>query len=81
MIATLVDDTTYSVAGDHGGVQRRSQQIPIVFAGAGLSSKDISARARSVDIMPTVLAELGIKPTYRLDGRALQLPKSHRHRH
>lgn len=81
VIATLVDDTTYSVAGDHGGVQRRSQQIPIVFAGAGLSSKDISARARSVDIMPTVLAELGIKPTYRLDGRALQLPKSHRHRH
>jgi arylsulfatase A-like enzyme len=34
VIATLVDDTTYSVAGDHGGIQRRSQQIPIVFAGA-----------------------------------------------
>ena len=35
LIATLVDDTTYSVAGDHGGIQRATQQIPIVFAGGG----------------------------------------------
>ena len=35
LIATLPDDTTYSVAGDHGGIQRAAQQIPIVFAGAG----------------------------------------------
>ena len=41
LIATLPDNTTYSVAGDHGGIQRAAQQIPIVFAGAGLSSKDV----------------------------------------
>lgn len=77
VIATLVDDTTYSVAGDHGGIQRRSQQIPIVFAGAGLSSKDIHGGVRSVDIMPTVLAELGIAPTKPMDGHAWKLPKQH----
>lgn len=75
VIATLIDDTTYSVAGDHGGIQRRSQQIPIVFAGANLSSKDLRGGVRSVDITPTVLAQLGIKPTARMDGRALRLPQ------
>jgi arylsulfatase A-like enzyme len=79
VVATLVDDTTYSVAGDHGGVQRRAQQIPIVFAGAGLSAKDLKGEVRSVDIMPTVLAELGIKPTRTMDGRALNLPRSNSH--
>ena len=44
LIATLPDNTTYSVAGDHGGIQRAAQQIPIVFAGAGLSSKDVHGR-------------------------------------
>ncbi len=75
MIATLVDDTTYSVAGDHGGIQRRSQQIPIVFAGGGVGSKDLSGGVRSVDIMPTILKAMQIKPTHKLDGKAYQLPK------
>ncbi len=44
VIATLPDDTTYSVHGDHGGIQRASQQIPIVFAGAGLPSRVIIGR-------------------------------------
>ncbi len=74
VIATLLDDTTYSVAGDHGGIQRRTQQIPIVFAGGGVGSKDLSAQVRSVDIMPTVLRALGIAPTHSLDGRAYALP-------
>ena len=33
LVATLPDNTTYSVLGDHGGIQRTTQQIPIVFAG------------------------------------------------
>lgn len=73
IIGTLVDDTTYSVAGDHGGIQRRTQQIPIVFAGAGLGPRDIGAPVRSVDIMPTLLAELGLEPTSDLDGKAYDL--------
>ena len=75
VIATLVDNTTYSVAGDHGGIQRRAQQIPIVFAGGAVGSKDLSGGVRSVDIMPTILKSLGIKPTHKLDGKAYQLPK------
>ena len=74
LIATLPDDTTYSVAGDHGGIQRATQQIPIVFAGAGLSSRDIKAPVRSVDIMPTILKAMGITPTYPMDGVAYPLP-------
>lgn len=73
IIGTLIDDTTYSVAGDHGGIQRRTQQIPIVFAGAGLGPRDIGAPVRSVDIMPTLLAELGLEPTSHLDGKAYDL--------
>jgi predicted AlkP superfamily pyrophosphatase or phosphodiesterase len=73
LIATFIDDTTYSVAGDHGGIQARTQQIPIVFAGGGLGSDDIGAPVRSVDIMPTILRQLGIRPTSRLDGRAWDL--------
>jgi hypothetical protein len=79
VIATLPDDTTYSVAGDHGGIQRASQQIPIVFAGAGLSGKDLAAEVRSVDILPTILKAMGIQPTYPMDGVAYTLPTSTHH--
>ncbi|QBR91805.1 alkaline phosphatase family protein [Nocardioides euryhalodurans] len=76
LVATLPDDTTYSVLGDHGGIQRTSQQIPIVFAGAGLSGKDLRAEVRSVDIMPTILRALGITPSYDMDGKAYRLPRT-----
>ena len=76
LVATLPDDTTYSVLGDHGGIQRTSQQIPIVFAGADLSGKDLRAEVRSVDIMPTILEAMGITPTYDMDGKAYRLPRT-----
>ena len=79
LIATLPDDTTYSVLGDHGGIQRAAQQIPIVFAGAGLSSKDLHSEVRSVDIMPMILRAMGIEPTYPMDGVAYPLPTKHEH--
>jgi hypothetical protein len=78
LVATLPDDTTYSVLGDHGGIQRSSQQIPIVFAGANLSAKDLRAEVTSVDIMPTVLRAMGITPTYAMDGTAYTLPRTKR---
>ena len=74
VIATLVDDTTYSVAGDHGGIQRRSQQIPIVFAGADLSRTDLQAPVRSVDVMPMLLKHMGIAVDPGLDGVGYTLP-------
>ena len=76
LVATLPDDTTYSVAGDHGGIQRAAQEIPIVFAGAGLGSKDVKAPVRSVDIMPTILKAMGIAPTYPMDGVGYPLPRA-----
>jgi hypothetical protein len=78
LVATLPDDTTYSVLGDHGGIQRASQQIPIVFAGADLSAKDLHAEVRSVDIMPTILEAMGIAPTFAMDGTAYTLPRTKR---
>lgn len=74
LVATLPDDTTYSVLGDHGGIQRATQQVPIVFAGANTSHRDLQAEVRSVDIMPTVLAAMGIEPTHPMDGTAYDLP-------
>lgn len=75
LVATLTDDTTYSVLGDHGGIQRSSQRIPIVFAGWNLSSQDLRAQVRSVDIMPTILRTMGIRPTWDMDGTAYWLPR------
>ena len=74
LVATLPDDTTYSVLGDHGGIQRTSQQIPIVFAGSYLSHRDLDAEVTSVDIMPTILRAMGITPTKAPDGTAYPLP-------
>ncbi len=42
---------------------------------AGVGSKDLSGGVRSVDIMPTILKTMGIKPMHKLDGRAYELPK------
>ena len=81
LIATLPDNTTYSVLGDHGGIQRASQQVPIVFAGANTSHKDLRAEVRSVDIMPTILRAMGIAPTRPMDGIAYELPTLKRGRH
>jgi hypothetical protein len=78
LVATLPDNTTYSILGDHGGIQRATQQIPIVFAGADLSGKDLQAEVRSVDIMPTILRTMGIAPTYAMDGTAYALPRATR---
>ena len=76
LVATLPDDTTYSVHGDHGGIQRAAQENPIVFAGAGLSSKDVKAPVRSVDILPTILKAMGITPdpAFPMDGVGYPLP-------
>lgn len=74
LIGLLRDNTTYSIAGDHGGTQPTVQRIPIVFAGAGVGARDNKAEIRSVDIMATVLAQMGIPVSKRLDGLAYALP-------
>ena len=39
VVGLLRDNTSYGVAGDHGGAQQPVQEIPIVFAGAGVGTK------------------------------------------
>jgi predicted AlkP superfamily pyrophosphatase or phosphodiesterase len=71
VIGLLEEDTSYGVKGDHGGAQQEVQRIPIIFAGPGVArGKTSKAAMRSVDIMPTILSELGIRPRARMDGRA-----------
>jgi len=74
VVGLLRDDTSYGVAGDHGGAQRPVQEIPIVFAGAGTGARDSRRPMRSVDILPTILREMGIPARPGLDGRAQSLP-------
>jgi hypothetical protein len=75
VVGLLKDDTSYGVAGDHGGHQRAVQDIPIVFAGAGVGSRDSSHPLRSVDILPTVLRAMGIRADRGMDGKAVTLPR------
>jgi predicted AlkP superfamily pyrophosphatase or phosphodiesterase len=77
VVGLLRNNTSYGVAGDHGGAQRPVQEIPIVFYGAGVGSRDSRFPLRSVDILPTVLREMSIPAQPGLDGRAVTLP--HRH--
>lgn len=75
VIGLLEDHTNYGVKGDHGGAQKPVQRIPIVFAGAGVEpGATPGAELRSVDILPTVLHELGIPVTAPMDGVAHNVP-------
>lgn len=68
-------DTSYGVAGDHGGAQRPVREIPVVFGGAGVGSRDSRHPLRSVDILPTILRAMDIKARPGLDGKAVELPR------
>ena len=53
----------------------RRTDPPIVFYGAGVSPGGTpQAAMRSVDILPTILREMGIEPTYPMDGVSYRLP-------
>jgi hypothetical protein len=78
VVGLLRNNTSYGVAGDHGGAQRPVQEIPIVFAGADVGSRDSHHPLRSVDILPTILRKLGIPARAGLDGRAVPLPTAGR---
>jgi hypothetical protein len=77
VVGLLDGRTTYGVIGDHGGHQRKIQDIPIVFSWPGLrAGARPSVAMRSVDILPTVLRLLGIRfDPGALDGRAVELPR------
>ena len=73
-VALLKTDVTYGVMGDHGGHNRIVQNIPMVFSGPGVGSKDSNREIRLVDVLPTILDTMGIDYDKRdLDGRAVRL--------
>ena len=73
VIGLLRDNTSYGVAGDHGGINRTVQRIPITFVGAGTSATDRRGGIRTVDIMPTVMRAMGIEAIAPMDGRAYRI--------
>lgn len=74
VLGLLHDKTSYGVYGDHGGTQESVQRIPIVFWSKSLAAHERSdAPIRTVDIMPTILKALGIKPEGPIDGRPFKL--------
>ena len=77
VVALLKTDVTYGVVGDHGGHTRLIQNIPMVFSGPGVGSKDSKREMRLVDVLPTVLKTMGIAYHHDdLDGAAVSLSRS-----
>jgi arylsulfatase A-like enzyme len=83
---SLLDDTIIIVVGDHGeglgekGVRQHDSnfyeeglRVPLVIAGPGVPHREIEGNVSLVDITPTLLGLLGIRPSERaaltIEGR------------
>jgi len=77
VVGLLADNTSYGAFGDHSGAQKEVQRVPMVFYAQGMKHAVSKVRMRCVDIMPTILKNMGITPTEPMDGSAysLKLPK------
>ena len=73
VVGLLANKTVYAVYGDHGGAQKDVQRIPMVFYMKGMQHRNAVAKAKLVDLMPTILKAMGIKPMARMDGAARDL--------
>jgi hypothetical protein len=74
--ALLKTDVTYGTKGDHGGHNRLIQNIPMIFSGPGVGSRDSYRAIRLVDVLPTVLEKMRIGyDEDDLDGEAVRLPR------
>ena len=79
VVGLLRSDVTYGVMGDHGGHTRLIQEIPMVFYGAGVGSKDSNRRMRAVDVVPTILELMEIDyDEDDFDGEAVKVSKPKR---
>jgi arylsulfatase A-like enzyme len=77
--ALLETDVTYGAIGDHGGYNRLIQEIPMIFYGPGVGSRDSNREIRLVDLMPTILETMGIDyDEDDVDGEAVRLSRPHR---
>jgi len=63
----------YNRGTTHGSPHHYDRAVPLVFFGPGIEAKRVTGAAATVDIAPTLAAELGITTPAGLDGRALPL--------
>jgi hypothetical protein len=76
VVGLVRTNATYGVMGDHGGGTKLVQNIPMVFDGPGVGSKDSNKEMRLVDVMPTILETMGIDyDEDSVDGQAVKLSK------
>ena len=74
IVVLLHDKTSYGVYGDHGGAQESVQQVPMVFWAPSLAYGVSTGRTfHTTDVMPTILATMGIELTAPVDGTARRL--------
>ena len=73
VVGLLANKTVYAVYGDHGGAQKGVQRIPMAFYAPGIKHKDATAKAKLVDLVPTVLKAMGINQLAPMDGTARDL--------
>ncbi|MFN0150371.1 MAG: sulfatase [bacterium] len=82
----LFSQTLFAVTSDHGeGLGEHDYyfehgsrlwepllRVPLLLAGPGVpSGRAIAGRVRSIDIMPTILAHIGLEPPAAIDGMSL----------
>jgi arylsulfatase A-like enzyme len=79
VIGLLHDKTSYGVYGDHGGAQESVQRVPMVFWMPGMRADATRESFRTPDVLPTILAAMGIRPTSRTDGRPHELGRGRHH--
>jgi hypothetical protein len=70
VIGLLHDKTSYGVYGDHGGAQESVQRVPMVFWEPGMGARVTNESFRTPDVLPTILAAMGISQTVPTDGRS-----------
>jgi arylsulfatase A-like enzyme/Tfp pilus assembly protein PilF len=79
--AGRLDDTLVAVAGDHGEmlgehgeithgffVYDAAVRIPLILAGPGIPAAEVADQVRIVDVLPTVLARLGLPVPEAVQG-------------
>jgi len=70
VVGLLANRTVYAAYGDHGGAQKDVQRIPMAFWAKGIGHREATAKAKLVDIMPTILKAMGIRQLDPMDGVA-----------
>jgi hypothetical protein len=74
IVVLMHDKTSYGVYGDHGGAQESVQRVPMVFWAPSLAYGVSTGRTfHTTDVMPTILATMGIELTAPVDGTARRL--------